>query len=122
MAFETLPDDAIHFVLAHGEFPPEITKAAPKVAVILTQDWCPDWHVMEAYLPEFADQVKIFVLQYNLHPEFEAIMGFKENTFQNREIPYLRYYRDGELITASNALPRGTFAALLQKTKPFRIV
>ena len=122
MAYRSLNDEVIRKTLEEGEFPEEIRKAAEKVIVVLTQDWCPDWHVMESFLPEFSDQVVLFVLEYNKHADFERIMEFKEETFGNREIPYLRYYRDGQLITATNAMPRGTFAALLQKTKPFRVV
>ena len=122
MAYRTLSDEVIEQTLETGEFPDEIRSAAPKVLVVLTQDWCPDWHRMEPFLPEFADEVAIFVLEYNKHPEFERIMEFKEEVFDNREIPYLRYYRDGAFIAATNALPKGTFAALLQKTKPFKLV
>jgi len=121
MAYRTLSDAVIAQTLEGGEFPEEIRNAAEKVVVILTQDWCPDWHAMDAFLPQFEDQVALFVLQYNQHPEFERIMGFKEEVFDNREIPYLRYYHQGRLIVATNQLPRGTFAALLQKTEPFRI-
>jgi len=119
MAYRTLSDAVIAKTLADGEFPDEVRNAAEKVVVILTQDWCPDWHAMDAFLPQFDDQAAFFVLQYNKHPEFEKIMGFKEDVFDNREIPYLRYYYRGQFIVATNQLPKGTFAALLKKTEPF---
>jgi len=117
----TLSDEVIEKTIADGEFPPEVRNAAEKVVVVLTQDWCPDWHAMEKFLPSFEDQAAIFVLNYNKHPDFERIMGFKEEVFGNREIPYLRYYHQGRLIVATNQLPRGTFAALLTKTQPFSL-
>jgi hypothetical protein len=119
MAYRTLSDNVIERTLAAGEFPEEVRGAAEKVVVILTQDWCPDWHAMDRFLPQFEDRAAIFMLEYNKHPEFERIMGFKEDTFGNREIPYLRYYHQGRFIVATNQLPRGTFEALLKKTEPF---
>lgn len=117
----TLSDEVIEKTIADGEFPLEVRTAAEKVVVVLTQDWCPDWHAMQQFLPSFEDQAAIFVLNYNKHPEFQRIMAFKEDTFGNREIPYLRYYHGGQLIVATNQLPRGTFAALLKKTQPFTL-
>jgi len=119
MAYRTLSDAAIHQTIAEGEFPEEVRNAGEKVVVILTQDWCPDWHAMQTFLPQFEDQVTLFVLNYNKHPDFQKIMGFKEDVFGNREIPYLRYYHQGRFIVATNQLPQGTFAALLKKTEPF---
>lgn len=121
MAYRTLSDDVIARTLEEGEFPDEVRSAAEKVVVILTQDWCPDWHAMETFLPAYEDQAAIYVLEYNRHPDFETIMHFKEDVFNNREIPYLRYYHQGRFITATNRLPRGTFEALLKKTEPFTI-
>lgn len=121
MPYRTLPDDVIARTLEEGEFPDEIRNAAEKVVVILTQDWCPDWHAMDAFLPQFQDQVALFVLQYNRHPDFQRIMEFKEDVFENREIPYLRYYHQGRFIVGTNQLPKGTFAALLKKTEPFLV-
>jgi len=119
VAYRILSDDHIVRTLEAGEFPEDVRNAAEKVVVVLTQDWCPDWHAMDAFLPEFEDQAAIFVLSYNKHRDFEAIMGFKEDVFGNREIPYLRYYHQGRFIVATNQLPRGTFGALLKKTEPF---
>lgn len=121
MAYRTLTDEDLEQTLATGEFPEGVRLAAEKVVVILTQDWCPDWHAMAAFLPEFEDLAALFVLEYNKHPQFERIMGFKEDVLGNREIPYLRYYHQGKLIVATNQLPKGTFAALLKKTEPFQL-
>ena len=117
----TFSPQEIDAMLAEGEIPVSIRQASDKVAVILTQDWCPQWHDMDRYLPEFADQVTVYALSYNRHPRFHELMGFKENTFGNYEVPYLRYYVKGQLITTSNFLPRNTFAALLKRDKPFQI-
>lgn len=121
MAYRTLPDQSVQQMIAEGEIPQDVRESSEKVVVILTQDWCPDWHAMDRFLPDFEDQAAIFVLQYNQHPDFERIMEFKETVFENREIPYLRYFYRGQFIVATNQLPRGTFEALLKKTQPFQI-
>jgi len=119
--YRTLSDDQIAQTLRDGEFPPEIRNAAEKVLVILTQDWCHDWHAMEKFVPDYGGQAALFLLVYNLHPDFEKIREFKEDVFGNREIPYLRYYYRGNLIAKTNQLPRRTFEALLQRTEPFEL-
>ena len=119
MAYRTLSDKVIAQTLRDGEFPEEVRLAAEKVVVVLTQDWCPDWHAMDRFLPQFEGEVAVFVLEYNRHRDFQNIMAFKEDVFGNREIPYLRYYHQGQLVVATNQLPQGTFAALLKKTTPF---
>jgi len=68
---------------------------------------------MAAYLPDFVDQAAIFTVEYNRLPDFERIMSFKEDVFKNRQVPYVRFYRDGKLVRHSNWLPRGSFSDML---------
>lgn len=119
--YRTITDEQIAQTLKDGEFPEAIRNAAEKVVVIMTQDWCHDWHAMEPFLPEFQDQAAFFLLVYNLHPDFDAIREFKEDVFDNREIPYIRYYHGGQLIAKTNQLPKRTFEALLKRTEPFEL-
>jgi len=117
----TLKTEDMLDAITLGEFPDHIRKTSEKVVVIMTQDWCPQWHAMTNFLEDFQDKASIFTLEYNRLPEFQSIMAFKENVFGNREVPYLRYYFQGELIVQTNYLNRITFAAMLDKTKPFSI-
>ena len=110
---KTLTKDQLDALVAEGDFPESVRLAAAKVVVVMTQDWCGQWATMAAYLPDFADQAAIFTVEYNLLPDFERIMSFKENVFNNRQVPYVRFYRDGKLVRHSNWLPRGSFAAIL---------
>ena len=112
-AIQTLTKDQLDALLSEGEFPESVRLAAPKVVVIMTQDWCGQWANMAAYLPDFVDQAAIFTVEYNLLPDFERIMTFKEEVFNNGQVPYVRFYRDGKLVRHSNWLPRGSFAAML---------
>ena len=109
----TLTKDQLDALLSEGEFPESVRLAAPKVVVIMTQDWCGQWADMAAYLPDFAGEAAIFTVEYNLLPDFERIMRFKEDVLGNDQVPYLRFYRDGKLVRHSNWLPRGAFAAML---------
>lgn len=97
-----------------GEFPAHVRTAGERVVVIMTQDWCPQWHDMESWLDRFDDKVTLYVLVYNIRPDFETILDFKENTWGNREIPYLRYYHKGQLVKETNWLPRTTFEAMIK--------
>ena len=112
-AIQPLTKDQLDALRSDGEFPESVRLAAPKVVVIMTQDWCGQWANMAAYLPDFADQAAIFTVEYNLLPDFERIMSFKEDVFDNQQVPYVRFYRDGKLVRHSNWVPRASFAAML---------
>lgn len=111
----TLTQDHLDALLRDGDFPESVRMAAAKVVVVMTQDWCSQWRDMAAYLPDFADQAAIFTLEYNRLPEFDRILHFKEHTFKNRQVPYLRYYRGGKLVHEANWMPRAGFASLLEQ-------
>jgi hypothetical protein len=91
-----------------GEFePPPEGPASPKkrTALILTQSWCPQWKALKAYLSQAENQLpglSIFYIEYDLLSWSEEFMTFKEETFDNREIPYVRYYKDGKCSSWSN--------------------
>ena len=112
-AIQTLTKDQLDALLREGEFPESVRLAAPKVVVVMTQDWCGQWANMKAYLPDFAEEAAIFTVEYNLLPDFERIMSFKEDVLDNQQVPYVRLYRDGKLVRQSNWVPRASFAAML---------
>jgi hypothetical protein len=73
---------------------------------------------MKAYLPQVeepagAEEIKIYYAEYDIEKwdslDHEAFMSFKENTFRNREIPYVRYYRNGEYYRDSNYISLAGF-------------
>jgi hypothetical protein len=102
--------------MADGEFPADLRASSPSVAVILTQSWCPQWKWMRSYLERLPDQPgrSVFWIEYDLEDFFEPFMAFKEDRLGNREIPYVRYYRDGRLARQSNFIDEGGFLRLLQ--------
>jgi hypothetical protein len=109
----TLTQDQLDALVRDGEFPESVRLAADKVVVVMTQDWCGQWINMATYLPEFADRAAIFTVEYNLLPDFERIMKFKEDVFGNAQVPYVRYYRGGKFVRASNWVPRSAFSTIL---------
>jgi len=111
----TLTKDQLDALMSEGEFPESVRLAAPKVVVVMTQDWCGQWADMAAYLPDFAGEAAIFTVEYNLLPDFERLMRFKEDVLGNQHVPYVRFYRDGKLVRQSNWLPRGSFASMLER-------
>ena len=101
-------EQAFHAITT-GEFDQNITGADKKVAVVLTQDWCPSWHSMRAWLHELEGEFTLFELIYNKVEYFHEFRTFKETKWRNGIIPYIRYYRDGRLAHESNAVPREEF-------------
>ena len=95
--------------------------SGPAAAIILTQSWCPQWAAMKAYLPkvqEALDGVLLYYVEYDAEPweslEHGAFMAFKENTLNNREIPYVRYYRNGAYSRDSNYISLDGFISRLK--------
>jgi hypothetical protein len=101
--------------MAAREFGPELRTAAPAVAIVLTQSWCPQWGWMRSYLETLpADpDLAVFWVEYDLEDFFEPFMAFKEEVFGNREVPYVRYYREGKLLRESNFIDKGGFLRIV---------
>lgn len=112
-----LSDEHAVFALQHHEFPDEVIACAPSVAVILTQSWCPQWHAMRTWLTELERErpldreqpIVLWELEYDLKSFFRPFLQMKEAVWQNRLVPYVRYYRRGQLYDTSNYLPRERF-------------
>ncbi len=90
-----------------GEFEESVRGSGANVAVILTQDWCPQWTGMSRWLDgdetAGADlEIDVYELEYNTVGYGDEFMRFKETVFGNALIPYVRYYRNGELVGESN--------------------
>lgn len=105
---KTITKDQAEFAMEHGDFGGEITAIADKVAVILTQSWCPQWHAMKSFVSE-EKEAEVFCLEYDKTDYFDKFRMYKENTLRNDLIPYVRYYRGGKLVAESNAVSQGVF-------------
>ncbi len=114
-----LTEAEARYAMVHGEFAEEIRNSAPLVALILTQSWCPQWRFMKAYLQDVdarlntEKEAHIYYLEYDLEDWYEEFLPFKENTFQNWDVPYVRYYRNGTCISESNFIAAPGFISRL---------
>lgn len=97
-----------------GEFGADIIRSAEKVAVILTQSWCPQWHAMQQFVADVTT-LDVWLLEYDRVDYFDAFRVFKETRLGNDQIPYIRYYSDGVLVAQSNAVTRELFQLYLEK-------
>ncbi len=104
--------------IEHEELPDEVVGSAENVAVVLTQDWCPQWSAMERWIDDLEDDesssavaIDVYQLLYNRKDYFQQFLRFKENVWQNRTIPYVRYYRNRRFIRDSNYVTREEFLA-----------
>jgi len=102
-----------------GEFGAGLV-SGPAAAIILTQSWCPQWAAMKTYLPKVEtaiDAVRLYYVEYDIERweslENDAFMFFKETTYRNRDIPYVRYYRDGVFSRDSNYISLDGFKSRL---------
>ena len=104
---QKLSEDQCRRTIAEGEIPEEVRTAAERVAVVLTQSWCPDWLLMQSYLSELDEaDLDVFYVEYDKESFFRELMAFKERVFKSAEVPYVRYYRNGSLVAESNLVFR----------------
>jgi hypothetical protein len=101
--------------MQEGDFPASVRCAAPKVAVVLTQSWCPQWQRMKSFIQSEALPADwaVFYLEYDGEDFFQEFLAFKEGSFGNDQVPYVRYYATGELSSTSNYADRHDFLSRL---------
>ncbi|MBB6480551.1 hypothetical protein [Spirochaeta isovalerica] len=97
-------------LIQNREIPAQLISSGKFVAVVLTQDWCPQWLFMKRWLAEMEKEgVKVYYLSYNRKPYFHDFMNVKESIFNNDQVPYVRYYVNGEFAGDSNYVGRELF-------------
>ncbi|MCL2520467.1 MAG: hypothetical protein FWE37_05640 [Spirochaetaceae bacterium] len=99
--------------MQRGEFNRLITNSQPTVAIVLSQSWCPEWHNMHAYLSKMPSD-NIYYFLYDESEIFNDFQKFKETTFANSVIPYVRFYKNGNFVGDSNYLSVGEFKERLK--------
>lgn len=112
---KVLSKEQVLAAMETGEFGRDVTASNEIVAVVMTQDWCPQWAAMRNWLYEFPVEkdIDIYELVYNKVDYFHEFRDFKESIWKNDEIPYLRYYRNGALVNESNYVGMQHFKNLL---------
>ena len=112
--YELTKEQAL-FAMKNGEFSKDIIASNNRVVIIMTQDWCPQWTNMKSwvYSQEVDYDLDVYELIYNKTDFFNEFMFHKENIWQNHDIPYLRYYKNGQLIKESNYKNQKNFIDIL---------
>ena len=102
--------------IKNGDFGAGIISSKENVIIILTQDWCPQWVNMKnwIYKMDVDMDINIFELEYNKESYFHSFMGFKESVYRNFDVPYLRFYRNGELFQTSNYINKSKVIDILK--------
>jgi hypothetical protein len=102
------------YAIENGEFGDDVLKHE-KVVVIMTQDWCPQWINMNRWIYSLKSDksIEIFELVYNKTDYYRDFMKFKESTFDNHSVPYLRFYKNGKLVNETNYINMQRFQEIL---------
>lgn len=104
-------------MMKEGAIPGELSRSASKVAVIMSQSWCPQWLAMKLWLNRLKDNeedLRIYYLEYDRAPWFHQFMQFKESVLGNDLVPYLRYFKDGEYLGDSNFCSKEGFLSYFE--------
>ena len=109
--------DHLRFAIENGEFHADIRKSAPLVACVMTQSWCPQWLFMRSWIKQLAREdgeteglsIHTWETEYDREKLFTDFRSFKEQVWNNREVPYVRYYCGGKLVHESNFVSAMTF-------------
>jgi hypothetical protein len=108
ISWKTISDEEARSAIENKEFPDSIRGSCDRVAVILTQGWCPQWASLKYGLDRIAatepSDIDVYVFIYDRSPLFREFLEFKENVWENDLVPYVRYYRNGKLKDESNFL------------------
>ncbi|MBN1523927.1 MAG: hypothetical protein JW904_05560 [Spirochaetales bacterium] len=104
-----LADTDAQFAMDNGEFDSTVIHSNGNAAVILSQNWCSQWKYLEKDLENLKKtqdiELAVYIFLYNRSPLFQSFMNFKETVFKNKQIPYIRCYKNGRLIRESNFVP-----------------
>ena len=117
MLTEITDEQALRAIENH-EFDEDTLNSNKKVAIALTQSWCPQWLAMKGYLKKIVSEdpeTSIFTLEYNKKEYFGTFMRMKESIWKNDQVPYIRFYNGGTLVDTANFISRAGFVDKLGK-------
>ena len=115
IVYRALNEEDILHVIENKEFAAKLLNGTQQTVIILTQSWCGQWVQMQRWLThlnEVSDQhssLSVYYFEYDRSNIFDTFRLFKESYWNNHEVPYLRYYLQGNLITESNYVTQEQF-------------
>ncbi|PYG85749.1 hypothetical protein LY28_03169 [Ruminiclostridium sufflavum DSM 19573] len=103
------------YAVKNKEFEKSVISSKSKVIVILTQDWCPQWIYMKSWVSglEIEEDIEIYELEYNKVDYCSEFMAFKESCWKNYNVPYLRFYKEGELARETNYISKESLIEII---------
>ena len=112
---KTLTEEKVRNAIANGEFDTDVISSADTVVVVMTQDWCPQWHDVRSWIygAGTSKPLDIYEIVYNKEPYFEEFMRFKETVWNSFYVPYLRFYKKGKLVKETNHISRAEFDGIV---------
>lgn len=106
---KTIHISQIEQAMKEGEFGKEIIHSRDNVAIVMSQEWCPQWQMVKSYLARLmagggpADtDIDVYEIVYDRLEIFNKVLRFKEDVFVNDLIPYIRYYKNGIFVKSTN--------------------
>ncbi len=113
--YKKLSDEDARVAIEQGDFSNELLTSSEYVAIIPTQSWCSQWLMMQQWLRKGEVQsdidLSVYYYEYDLSDLFDDFRKFKEGKWENGEVPYIRYYHNGKLISTSNFIAQHQFFA-----------
>ena len=116
ISIQEIDDETAARAIREGGIPETLRNPGGLAAVILTQSWCGQWTAMRRYLDEMTreegageEDLQVWFIEYDRKSYFQPFMEFKEASLGNDLVPYIRYYRKGELTGESNYVSRYSF-------------
>ncbi len=104
-----LTDGDLQEAIRLGDFSDRILNSHERVALVLTQSWCPQWMMMRHWLHKMDEDLHIYWAEYEKMDSYHSFMHFKETVYGNYNVPYVRYYNGGRLVGQSNYCNRESF-------------
>ena len=105
---QKISDRDAQYIIDNHDISAEMRGTSRYVACIATQSWCHQWHAVRAYFDSDRD-IAVWYYEYDLSDLFDSFREFKEQTWQNDQVPYIRYYRAGVLVCESNYCMKNEF-------------
>ncbi len=117
MKQENMTSEQALYAVKNGEFSDEIKASYKKVVAVLTQDWCPQWGKMKSWIYDLSKELDfdLYVFEYNKSDIHNEFMVFKESKWNNDQIPYVRFYKEVNLIEETNYIRKEQFSEILTR-------
>lgn len=113
---KNLTGEQAAYAVENKEFAHEILTSSSKVAIVLSQSWCPWYSRLKSWMSgvekdaEYASQdLDIYEFIYDETTLKGKFISLKENKWKNGTIPYIRYYVNGSFVRDTNFVDKEDF-------------